>query len=217
MSGPDLRDVGIERRLGKGYAELPAVRRYFDTALGKHVVRVVAGEHYFTSDRNEVIITVLGSCIAACIRDPVAEVGGMNHFMLPDRQSSHWGADAYSAMRYGNVAMERLINDLLKNGAERGRLEVKVFGGANVIRSRNAIGTQNAAFVRDYLYSEGFAMAAEDLEGGRPRRIHYDPASGEVVRFWLNRTDDLAIMNAEAEYQKSLKPQDMAGSVELFE
>ena len=137
--------------------------------------------------------------------------------MLPEDQSSRPGADAQSAMRYGNVAMEQLINDLLKSGAERDRLEFKLFGGANVIESRNAIGTLNAAFVRDYLVAEGFAVAAEDLEGNLPRRIHYDPATGEVVRFWLKRTDDLAIMSEEEEYRKKLRPPAGSGIVELFE
>ena len=217
MNRPGTVNRSAERRRGRGFAELPPVRRYYDATVGKYIVKVVAGEHYFSKGSDELIVTVLGSCIAACIRDPVARVGGMNHFMLPESQSSEPATDVYSAMRYGNVAMERLINDLLTNGAERERLEVKVFGGANVIRSTRAIGTQNAAFVRQYLDAEGFNTAAEDLEGDRPRRIEYNPDNGEVVRYWLNRTDDLAIAYAEEEYQRSLKPQYLTGSVELFE
>ena len=215
MTSANASRRSTERRKGAGYAELPSERSHFDPTEGKNVVKVVVGEHYVTSSNDELIVTILGSCVAACIRDPVAGVGGMNHFMLPRMKVGNEDED--SLMRYGNVAMERLINDLMKKGAVRERLEIKIFGGANVIQNSHAIGSKNAVFIKNYLVMEGLYVAAADLEGDRPRRIHYDPATGKVKRFWLKRTDDKAVVEAEDEYQKSLTPKDLSGSIDLFD
>ena len=207
--------ASVERRSGSSYADLPAGRSHFDKSAGKNIVKVVVGEHYVTSAGDEEIVTVLGSCVAACIRDPVAGVGGMNHFMLP--RTNLDSGDEESSLRYGNVAMERLVNDLMKRGAARDRLEIKIFGGANVIKNSAAIGSKNAVFIKNYLVMEGLYVAAADLQGNRPRRIHYDPMTGKVKRFWLKRTDDQEIVATEDAYAKSLTPTDLSGSVDLFD
>jgi chemotaxis protein CheD len=139
------------------------------------MVKVFPGEFYVTNKSDEVLVTILGSCVSACIRDPRLGIGGMNHFMLAEGEAQSWGGDAKST-RYGNFAMEKLVNELIKAGASRNSLEIKVFGGGNVTDTRNAIGTQNADFVMKYLDTEGLNCAAQDLggvyllPGNRPRR-----------------------------------------------
>jgi chemotaxis protein CheD len=115
----------------------------------------------------EVVSTVLGSCVSACIRDTRLNVGGMNHFMLPldaSNGESAWGTAASAATRYGNVAMERLINDILKLGGRREDLEIKLVGGGRVLAEISTdIGARNIDFVRDYMREEGFKVFGEDL------------------------------------------------------
>ena len=192
-----------------------AGRRFFDTASGAWLVKVFPGEYYVTSKPDEVLVTVLGSCVAACIRDPVAGVGGMNHFMLAHGQSGGWGDDPEST-RYGNFAMEKLINELTKAGCLRERMEIKVFGGGNVTDTSNAIGTQNSEFVLRYLKSEGLRCSAQDLGGKQPRRINYSPADGRVVRRLLGGSDTFAITREETDYAKRLSTTKTAGEIELF-
>lgn len=148
----------------------PAVagRRFFDAANNAWMVKVFPGEFYTTNKADEVLVTILGSCVSACIRDPRLGIGGMNHFMLAEGEAQSWGGDAKST-RYGNFAMEKLVNELIKAGASRNSLEIKVFGGGNVTDTRNAIGTQNAQFVLKYLESEGLNAVAQDLGGVHPR------------------------------------------------
>ena len=139
----------------------------------------------------------------------------MNHFMLPESSDGAWGT-ASAGMRYGNFAMEQLINDILTRGGRRDRLEVKVFGGANVLAISTSIGTQNADFVEQYLAAEGLTVAAQHLRGHHPRRVHYFPATGKVLLRELRRDDerDLAL---ESSYQDRLRQAPVAGEVELFE
>ena len=122
-------------------------------------IRINPGGHYVTSG-NEMLVTVLGSCVAACIRDPLARVGGMNHFMLPQSDSGAWGI-ASATMRFGNFAMEQLINEILCRGGRRHNLEIKVFGGAGIIGSSAQVGLRNADFVETYLQEEGLPIAAQ--------------------------------------------------------
>ncbi|HEY0185775.1 MAG TPA: chemoreceptor glutamine deamidase CheD [Rhodopila sp.] len=188
--------------------------RYRDSRFNTIAVKVFPGERYVTT-ANEMIVTVLGSCVSACIRDPVAGIGGMNHFMLPDSGDSFWDQTSPS-MRYGNVAMEWLINDILTRGGLRQRLEVKVFGGANVMRGTSDIGHRNAVFVEHYLAAEGIPIAAAHLRGSLPRRIHYFPVSGSVMLLELRRAGDLSIVELESRYQTKLQTNAVAGSAELF-
>jgi chemotaxis protein CheD len=160
-------------------------------------------------------VTVLGSCVAACIRDPWAGIGGMNHFMLPNSRGDKWNGDGQSS-RFGNFAMEKLINELLKAGCSRGSLEIKVFGGGNVTDMQSAIGTENSRFIIDYLEAEGLRCAAQDLGGQLPRRIHYQPANGKVIRRLLGTGETSAIVREENEYKSRLSAKPPAGDIEFF-
>jgi chemotaxis protein CheD len=195
--------------------ETGAGRRFFDTASGTWMVKVFPGEYYVTGQSDEVLLTVLGSCVSACIRDPAAGVGGMNHFMLPQHKSGAWGGDLKST-RFGNFAMEKLINELVKAGCERERMEIKLFGGGNVTDSSNAVGTDNSEFVLRYLEAEGLPYAAKDLGGILPRRIHYYPTTGRVTRKLLGTGDRYAVDQAENDYGNRLLKQQPAGEIQLF-
>jgi len=192
------------------------VRRYRDLHFNAIGIKVLPGEHYVSRSAEEMIVTILGSCVAACIRDPAARVGGMNHFMLPESQTGEWGQTS-SSMRYGNFAMERLINDILKLGGRRSHLEIKVFGGANVLSNGATIGHKNAEFIEAYLKAEGLPIAARHLYGDHPRRIHYFPSTGKVALLELRRANDLEGVSIEQDYRDTLKQAPVAGSIELFE
>jgi chemotaxis protein CheD len=192
-----------------------AGRRFFDNAAAAWMVKVFPGEFYVTKKADEVVLTVLGSCVAACIRDPLLGIGGMNHFMLPSHNSGDWGGDLKST-RFGNFAMEKLINEMIKAGCTRDRMEIKVFGGANVTESSNAVGSDNSAFVLRYLEAEGLRCAAQDLGGTLPRRINYYPATGRVVRRLLGMNERGMVDREEHDYGKRLLKQQPAGEIELF-
>lgn len=189
--------------------------RFYDAASAAWMVKVFPGEFYVTKSTDEILVTVLGSCVAACIRDPVAAVGGMNHFMLPHHSSGSWGDDLSSA-RFGNFAMEKLINELIKAGCVRERMEIKVFGGGNVTDTSNAVGNDNARFVLGYLDAEGLPCVAQDLGGTLPRRIQYYPATGRVVRRLLGRSERYTIGREEHNYGSRLLNQQPSGEIQLF-
>jgi len=205
------------RRSAAGAADFDdGVRRYNDTRFNAIAVKVFPGEHYVTRDPREMLVTVLGSCVAACIRDPLAGIGGMNHFMLPESADGQWGT-ASASLRYGNFAMEQLINDILKGGGRRERLEIKVFGGGNVLESHTHIGSSNADFVETYLAAEKLPIAAADLRGRYPRRVHYFPLIGRAMSLELRRQQDAVAVGAEEKYKSRLKAEpDLSGSAELF-
>lgn len=190
-------------------------RRFYDAAASAWMVKVLPGEFYVTTQPDELLVTVLGSCVAACIRDPRTGIGGMNHFMLPKGSDGSWG-DELQSTRYGNFAMEKLINELIKKGCSRADMEIKVFGGGNVIESNTAIGSKNADFVLHYLQTEGLDCAAQDLGGQFPRRIQYSPATGRVVRRFLAGGDRDMIVRSEIEYAKTLTTRPAAGEILLF-
>jgi chemotaxis protein CheD len=191
-------------------------RGFYDPVTASWTIKVLPGRFYITPRSDEVIVTVLGSCVSACIRDVETGIGGMNHFMLASDAAGNWGNDQQST-RYGNFAMEKLINELIKAGCPRERMEVKVFGGGNVTDTRNQIGTQNAEFVLRYLEDEGLSCSAHDLGGPYPRRIQYFPATGRVVRKLLTGGDREQIAREESEYAKRLAAtKAAAGEVQLF-
>lgn len=195
-----------------------AGRRFYDSAHAAWVVKILPGEFYVTRDQEEVLVTVLGSCVSACIRDPVMQIGGMNHFMLVQNKSGSsgaWGNELESA-RFGNFAMEKLINGMLKLGCQRERMEIKVFGGANVTSARNEIGTENSKFVLRYLEAEGFRCAAQDLGGVHPRRIIYFPMTGKVVRRLLTGRDEDTALREETTYATTLRSRNTSSDVQLF-
>lgn len=153
----------------------PGLRRFLNRRDDNWYVQIMQGDYYVTDNPREALTTVLGSCIAACIRDRTTGVGGMNHFLLPESD----GAD-HKAHRFGVNAMEVLINDILKRGASRTNLQAKLFGGANVIDSMSDVGSRNAEFARRFLADEGIAVAGGDVGGLMPRRIQFWPASGRA-------------------------------------
>jgi chemotaxis protein CheD len=187
--------------------------RYWDHQQQSWVAPIVAGS-YCVTNGDEILSTVLGSCVSTCIRDPIAGVGGINHFMLPRDEGDD---DASTAMRYGAYAVERLINDLVKHDGRRERLEVKVFGGGNVIDSRAKIGEQNVAWVRRYLRDEGLAITAEDVGGGWARRLRYHGLTGRAQVKRLETSETRRVAAEERNWRASLlqHPQ-TTGEVELF-
>lgn len=192
-------------------------RRYYDPILKVNVVQVFQGDFFVSTREGEMLATVLGSCVAACIRDPVAGVGGMNHFLLPDK-----GGDAnpdlpFSAsLRYGSYSMEQLINGILGAGGRRERLEVKIFGGANVLAGLRGIGHQNADFVERYLKDEGFRIMGKDLRGTLPRKVQYFPSTGIVRMKQIEDASAKAVFQREST-KKITAVQTTAGSIELFD
>jgi len=140
----------------------------------------------------------------------------MNHFMLPKSKTGQWGKVSAS-MRYGNHAMEMLINDIIKRGCAKENLEIKVFGGASVSSGTSTVGDQNCHFVREYLQFEGLRCTAYDLGGDAPRRIHYFPETGRVKRLLLRRSTDWSIAQDETRYQSRISTEPVHGDIELFD
>ncbi|WP_341911992.1 chemoreceptor glutamine deamidase CheD [Ferrovibrio terrae] len=192
-------------------------RRYYDPILKVNVVQVFQGDFYVSTREGEMLATVLGSCVAACIRDPVAAVGGMNHFLLPDKGGDNNPDLPFSAsLRYGSYSMEQLINGILGAGGRRERLEVKIFGGANVLAGLRGIGHQNAEFVERYLKAEGFKIMGADLRGTLPRKVQYFPTTGVVRMKQIEDASAKAVFQREST-KKITAVQTTAGSIELFD
>ena len=193
-----------------------ATNLYFDRSFGCDAAKILPGEYYYTH-KPMLIVTVLGSCVSACIRDRVSGIGGMNHFMLPDGDGD-LSNPASASMRYGAYAMEMLINQVLKAGARRENLEAKVFGGGNVLRGFTAIniGEQNAAFVRKFLREEKIRVVAEDLNDVHPRKVYFFPATGRVLVKKLKQLNNYTLVRREQDYASRLKTQDVAGDIDLF-
>jgi chemotaxis protein CheD len=193
-----------------------SIRRYRNAA-GVSTARILPGEYYVTRE-DEVIDTVLGSCVAACIRNPRLSIGGMNHFMLP--RPSGTGNDAWEqvagrATRYGTASMEQLINSVLRAGGTRQDLEVKIFGGGRVIAKLSDIGARNIEFVREFLRHEGLQVAAEDSGDICSRHVQYFPRSGRVrVRHLSARAAELGAK--EQRYLDRLEQAPVAGEIDLF-
>ncbi len=197
-----------------GFAEHLAGNRYFDRQFEVEAVKVLPGEYYVTS-AEIVLVTVLGSCVSACIRDREKGMGGMNHFMLADAGDR----DIVSASaRYGAYAMEVLINHLLKMGARKGALEAKVFGGGRVLSSlaTSQVGERNCEFVLDFLATEGIPVAAQDLLDVYPRKVYYFPTTGRVLVRKLVRMHNDTVMKREKEYADRLSEAPVTGDIELF-
>ncbi len=191
------------------------IRRYRDQS-GKVVVKLLPGDYYVTRG-DEVLDTILGSCVAACIRNPKLRIGGMNHFMLP-RPSAHgndaWEKVAGRATRYGSASMEQLINGILRAGGTRADLEVKIFGGGRVLSSMSDIGSRNVSFVREYLKQEGLKVVSEDVGTIYPRHVQYFPMTGRVrVRYLKPRAD---VVTQEQKFLKRIEQAPVAGEIDLF-
>lgn len=195
------------------------IRRSWHDTHEAYAARLLPGEYYVTRN-DEGVYTTLGSCISACIRDRVTGIGGMNHFMLPasasgDRDS--WRSTSLSeATRYGNFAMEHLINDILKNGGLKQNLEVKLFGGGRIMANMTDVGMRNITFVHDYLQTEGLKVVSEDVGDVFPRMVVYFPATGKVRVKRLRSLHTNTIAAQEVQYLESIKEKPVSGDVELF-
>ena len=190
---------------------------YYDRTFDCQAAKILPGEYYYTG-KDMLIVTVLGSCVSACIRDRVSGLGGMNHFMLPDGGSADANSPVSASMRYGTYAMEILINDLLKAGARRENMEAKVFGGGAVLKGFTAInvGERNAAFVINYLKAEKMRVVAEDLNDIYPRKVYFFPRTGKVLVKKLMQAHNDTLVQREQDYAKRLKVQPVGGDIELF-
>jgi chemotaxis protein CheD len=189
---------------------------YYDRDFDINAAKIMPGEYYVTS-RDMVLVTVLGSCVSACIRDRVSGIGGMNHFMLPDSNLDSSDVTNISA-RYGSYAMEMMINQLLKMGARRNNLEAKVFGGGSVLSGlvTTNVGKSNAEFVLGYLHNEAIAITGQDLLDVYPRKVYFFPNTGRVLVKKLRKMHNETILEREKAYSLRLKAADIQGEVELF-
>jgi len=193
------------------------VRRSWNNTYEAYAARLLPGEYYVTIS-DEGVYTTLGSCISACIRDRVSGVGGMNHFMLPaSADVDGWKSTSLSAAtRYGNFAMEHLINAILKNGGQRQNLEVKLFGGGRILQNMTDVGMRNINFARDYIQTEGLKVVAEDVGDIYPRMVVYFPATGKVRVKRLRSLHNNTIVEEEIRYISTVESKPVGGDIELF-
>ncbi len=192
------------------------IKRYWDHHQNISVAKILPGEYYVTCT-NEVLMTVVGSCVTACIRDSIRGIGGMNHFMLPHvyphKKWEHTKVN--NSNRYGSFAMESLINEILKHGGNRINLEIKLFGGGRIIKNQANIGQQNIDFAKNYIDTERLNLIAEDLGDIYPRKILFYPINGRA-RVKKLRAIEQKIVKREQAYQHKLEKQPITGDVDLF-
>lgn len=195
--------------------EFAHIRRMRDARFPYEIASILPGE-FFVSQTPMVIYTVLGSCISACIRDPIARVGGMNHFMLP-APKEHQSCDAWGgeSTRYGSFAMEQLINGILKRGGMKQRLEVKLFGAGKIYEGSIDVGARNTEWVLRYLQTEGFSVASSDLGDMFPRKVYYFTDSGRVLMKKIERIKNLTIYDRESDYQNRLRQEQQQTQVDV--
>jgi len=193
------------------------IKRYWDRTHQMPAAKIIPGEYYVTQ-HNEIITTVLGSCVSACVWDRVFGIGGMNHFMLPLSRNGEWGGSdlVSTANRYGNYAMEHMINDILAHGGHRRNLAVKIFGGGKIISEMSNIGLKNVEFVEKYIKSEGLDLVGRDIGDRYPRKVVFYPQSGRVRVKKLKKLHNDTLIKRERAYQHNLVNAPVEGSVELF-
>lgn len=189
---------------------------YFDRNFEAEAVKLLPGQ-YYVARKDMLLVTVLGSCVAACLRDPLTGIGGMNHFMLPDAGGDP-GNPLSASARYGAYAMEMLINELTKAGASRARLEAKLFGGGNVLHGLDhaMVGERNAAFALGFLQIEQIPLRAKDLLDEYPRKVYFFPKTGKVLVKRLRSMANDTVARRERDYQRQIGATRVAGEVELF-
>jgi chemotaxis protein CheD len=194
------------------------INRYWDKMHDVFMAKILPGEFYVTL-RGEGVTTVLGSCVSACVRDRMLGVGGMNHFMLPANRTDRGlgnGALPTEANRYGNYAMEALINEILKAGGRREQLEIKIVGGGRILENMTNVGRMNIDFVRNYIRTEGLQLLGEDVGDIYPRKVVYFPGEGKVRVKKLRALHNNTIIERETEYSRTLQQEPVGGDVELF-
>ncbi len=194
------------------------INRYWDPQQEVFAAKILPGEYYVTQER-EMIVTTLGSCVSACVRDPRSGVGGMNHFMLPVRggDPKHWEGDPLStATRYGSHAMESLINRILAFGGRRDELEVKLFGGGRVMAGVTDVGQRNIEFAREWVRTEQLRLLAADLGDEHPRKVQYFPWSGRARSKKLLMLRNNTLIRREERYLEEIDQAPVRGEVDLF-
>ena len=193
----------------------PERRSHFDHVEGATAVWIFQGDFYVSSRPDLYLTTVLGSCIAVCMRDPVAMCGGMNHFLLPDVEipDDHFPS---LALCYGSYSIERLINAILSRGGKRQRLETKVFGGADLMKGMSGVGARNVEFVEHYIARERLSIAAADLRGIKPRKLRYFPTTGRVLVSELQGLQAIDTVRSESEYRSKITNSKLPGVIEVF-
>ncbi len=202
-------------------AEFVHVNHYWDMKRGAVVAKILPGEFYI-SKADISIATTLGSCVSACIWDSKYNIGGMNHFMLPltDREAHevNWGQRGMhsDATRYGNFAMEYLINLILKNGGQKKNLRAKAFGGAKVLQNMSDVGDRNINFVLGYLENENIPLLSSDLGSIYPRKVLFEPHTGRVLVRTINHLHNDTITRRESDYRQQLQESASDGEIELF-
>lgn len=209
-----MAQAPYQAQAGKHAADQANRELYYDSYFGLHAAKIGPGELY-ASKRNIVIVTVLGSCVSACLLDPVARIGGMNHFMLPERadNSTLLGEPA----RYGAHAMEMLINNLLSMGAQRGRLEAKVFGAGRVLPGMSDVGARNAQFALEYLERERIPLKARDVGGVHARKVYMFVETGRVLVKEITQLRNDTVINRERAYAVEIAARRISGGeIELF-
>ncbi len=207
----------MQHEMPRGLPGFERINRYWDRQRDMPSAKILPGEYYVTVN-DELISTVLGSCVSACIRDTLFGIGGMNHFMLPvNRDELKADRVIGDAERYGNYAMEHMINDILSHGGRRSNLEVKVFGGGRIIRNMTNVGARNIDFVLEYIHSEGLNLLAQDVGGDWPRKVVYQPMTGKVFVKRLRNLHNDTIIQREEHYRHEIEEQPVAGEIELFD
>ena len=199
----------------EGVMEFGHIRRMTDTRFPYEVAVILPGE-YFVSREPKVVYTVLGSCISVCLRDPLAGVGGMNHFMLAAPSSDNALDRWVDTGRYGSFAMEMLMNEIFKRGGRKDRLEAKVFGGGKIYDGTIDIGAKNAAWALDFLEQEGISPLKADVGDLCPRKVYYFTDSGKVLLKKLDRVVATAIAQEEGQYREKLQRAPAQSDVTLF-
>ena len=196
------------------------VNRFWDHRSQRFIAKILPGEFY-VSRQPEMIATTLGSCISACVWDDQAKIGGMNHFMLPitsvDKQPVSWVNAHSKAARYGNYAMELMINEILKHGGARENLRSKVIGGGNMFSGEsNDVGSKNSTFVLSYLNNENIPIVSNDLGGDYPKKVLFEPMTGYALKKKIKTIHNDTISQREHDYRVGLDDEPVAGGIEIF-
>ncbi|MFK5983987.1 MAG: chemoreceptor glutamine deamidase CheD [Pseudomonadota bacterium] len=197
-----------------------AKNTYWDPRFKRHTVKLLPGEYHTTTGK-EILVTVLGSCIAACIRDTRSGIGGMNHFLLPEQkkkpETSNWAENYESSeTRYGDLAMEMLINDIIKRGGNRSFFEAKIFGGAQMFESNMKVGERNIEFVSNYLKVESIPVVSNDVAGSHGRKIYYIPETGDIFLKRIISIHNNTIEKREKAYLKKAKQSRTEAEIDFF-
>ena len=198
-----------------GDADVTSRQSHFDPSSGATAIWIFQGDFYVSARPDMFLTTVLGSCIAVCMRDPVAGCGGMNHFLLPDAEDrgEHYPS---LALRYGSYSIERLINAILSRGGKRERLEIKAFGGANVLNGASNVGSRNVDFIEHYFARERLPIRAVDLRGNFPRKLRYFPTTGRAQVCDLRNAEAADAIKSETDMRAKMAFAKLSGDVEVF-